>query len=453
MDDKKITILDDKKAISRRGYIAIAGAGVAAAAVGVGAYYLSGGPAPLPDKPEKLDFYQWDFGPPTVKKTLDVFTADTGIAVEQHVSPWTPYPESLVTKIIGGTSADGCYVGSGYRDKWYDAGWLLNLEDMSNVAQIKSELVPSLLSNFTDANGDLIVMPYYMAANAMPFYNSRLLDELGFEPATSREEVYEQCKAAKTRWDLVTPYYACYSELTHQFWEQYLVEDGLIPFDEAGNPMWEGATVFNEKMRWLKDMYDEGLMTPAIFTEGWEFQSVHMVKGDTLYLDAPHYIAEGVNRSMTGDVPEQGNMVLAPNFFGSSNEGVPIFEFMAIPKTTVSKEWAWELLKYLCWKDPDGEYQLLRDWATGAGLMEPYTEWQSDPLVETSFSEWIDFDLLMKFVNERFIYTHWWYNAWYGDWQIQSKDNLEKYILGELSLTDVGKRLADTALAAQANYA
>jgi len=456
------------KEVSRRSFVKYAaGAVVAVGVAGAAGYYLASQPAPpsptvtqtltqtiaptatatSAPKPAMLDHYQWFFGPEIVKKTLDRFTADTGIKTNQHVSPRNGYEAGMMTKIMGGAEVDTMEVGIGYRDSWFNAGWLLSLEGLPGVDQVKNEMFPSVRDFYLSKNGELMAMPYYLAG-WFPYYNKRMVAELGAEPAKDRNEVYEQCKAAKKKWNLLSPYHSCYLEATEWLWEQYIVELGLMPFDKDNKPLFEGDPRNAEALKWMKTMFDEKLMSPSIFTDGWDVQSLNFAKGNTIYMDTHQYMAEPVNRSMTGDVPEKGNMTLVPKPYGGNDSRIVTQgEWMAICKSTHSKEWAWELLKYLSWKDPSGKYALLKDWGV-TGLLEPYPEFFNDPDVKKNFDEWnpgVGFEGYRKYFDGMMMVPYWQLRPWFAEFSEVAKETVQKYVLGQVSLSDLEKTMGDKA--------
>jgi multiple sugar transport system substrate-binding protein len=463
--------VSEKKDVSRRNFVKYAAAGIVVAGVaGAAGYYAATSQPPSPAvtetltqvmtqtaaattpvkppaaKPGQLDHFQWFFGPEFVKKSLDKFTADTGIKTEQHVGPRVGYESSMITKIMGGAPIDTMSVGIGYRDAWYNAGWLENLEGLPGADQAKKEMFPSVM-DFYLKDGELIAMPYYMAG-WFPFYNKRMVNELGFEPARDRNEVYEQCKAAKKKWNLPAPYFTCLLEAAEWIWEQYIVELGLLPFSKDNKPMFEGDPRNAEALKWMKTMFDEKLMPSSIFTDGWDVLSLNPAKGYTMYEDAHQYCLEPVNRSMTGDVPERGNWYLVPRPLGGNEAKlVTQGEWTAMCKNTHSKEWAWELLKYLTWKDPSGKFQLLREWGV-VGLLEPYAEWFNDPEVKKEFDAWnpgTGFDGYKEYFDRYMMVPYWQLKPWFAEFSEIGKETITKYVLGQTSLADLEKTMGDKA--------
>jgi ABC-type glycerol-3-phosphate transport system substrate-binding protein len=397
-------------------------------------------------KPEKLDWYQWVFMPPVVKVALDKFTDDTGIPVEQHVLPRVGFETAMQTKIMGGTPVDTMYIGIGYRNKWYNAGWVLGVDDLPEADKVKRDIIPDLLPYYTQ-DGLLVAMPYY-AAGWFPFYNKRMLEGIGAEPATSREEVYEQCKKAKAKYGLTAAYHSCWLQGTEWLWEQYVIEDNLVPFDESNKPLFEGDPRNTEALKWMKKMYQEELTARTIFTDGWDVQALNLAKGNSLYCDTHQYTAEGVNRSMTGDIPERGNIALAAKPIGPGKlyySG----EWFGVTKNTRSREWAWELSKYCGWK-VEGKYILPEEFGKGIGLCYPYSGWWEDPAVATAFNEWVDWDLMKGFFEKNMITPTWQFIPWFADWMVFTALTIQKYVIGEMTLSDCESQMADRAKELQA---
>ena len=76
------------------------------------------------------------------------------------------------------------------------------------ISAILADLPQNLLSFYTDAQGELNCLPYYISHPSTPFYNKQYVTQLGLEPATDRNEVMTQCQLAQQKLGISSPWFA-----------------------------------------------------------------------------------------------------------------------------------------------------------------------------------------------------------------------------------------------------
>ena len=362
------------KKLNRRQFLKTAGAlGVGlAASQSVGAYAQSVLPAKLtapgllrgiPAGQDKtpLEFYGWDFQPQQIEANLKIFTDQTGVPVNVHIIPNVGFSGALQTKIMGGIHMDVFYNFRYNTSKFYYAGWARRMDDLPDADKILADMFPNARPLFTAQDGALICLPYFNAVHVL-YYNQAYLKNAGFSgPPKSKQELYDQCKKLKDAGTAPTPYVAYWiREFCEEYLMVYLLSEGIKPFDEKYDPVFQDDPGTVDMFTWWQAMFKDGMTSPTMLTDEVTKVQTMEQEGNAAFFTLHHYFLKGIREAKA---KESDNIVLSDWMPGKTGQTFLMGEVIQMGGDPVNLDDVWACMKFYGWKDKNGEMRTFKEWA------------------------------------------------------------------------------------------
>jgi multiple sugar transport system substrate-binding protein len=408
--------------------------------------------------PVTLDFVTWSYGVETIADNIRLLEeAHPNIQINHQDISWLEYHDTMVGRFAGGDSPPLLYSSDHWLQEWASAGWLEPLDThFPEVLDYSDELAPYALEGMT-YDGHVYGLSYY--ADTMDFVaNSAQLAEAGFDTLPETwQDVWDMSVALKEQGIVEYPIILAFSQQEGASIEAlismiYSRHDGSgALFDENLNPTFnqEGSAAY-EAIEWLRMAYDEGLLDPASLQTAEIDQVKSMQAGAHTFTIFPQYNMAEVNRPESGDYAGEFDIVLMP---GSSHSTVGYVRFYAMTPEAVAMgddalNAAWTFLQYFGGKT-DGEYQVVKRWAVENGLGFAQLPLFDDPEVQAAFGQWGDVDVIRQ--QAELARAKEGLTPWFGTWDVFTRAEVHKAILGQQSTMDTLNNMADywNELAAQ----
>jgi multiple sugar transport system substrate-binding protein len=306
------------------------------------------------------------------------------------------------------------------------------------------EMYPSSRQKYTTESGLVISVPYFSSVITTQ-YNSQHLEDAGFSLPTSFSEMFDQCEQLKAS-GIATPYVAFWiKQFTEEYFLTYLLAEGVVPYGDNGEPVFADDSRTAEILAWWQSMYQEGLTPASILNDDPGKSMLLMADGSATFYPMHNYFQKLI-RDLEGS--EIDNIEMAPKMHGQDGETLQIGEVvqMGTQTTGEARDAAWDLMKVYGWKNPDGEYDVLKSWATAAGLGAPYPGFWSDPKVIEAYPDYMDLPLISKIFESGSDVVSARSLPWYGDFQIDVGDRIHKMVLGQTTPDETVTLLAQDAV-------
>jgi ABC-type glycerol-3-phosphate transport system substrate-binding protein len=461
--------------VSRRKYVAYAGAGVVViAAAAAGGYYYTRKPAPTPTPTEKptetkpkpttpkpttpvsaeedtLTWGIWSWGVEMVNRNANLYM-EGNPNIELKIADYglDTYASALNTAVVGGNPPDIAYMTPDIVITYQNAGLGIDMEDhfpeiRKYMDDVEEGYRSALVNPFT---GKMFGLFYY--SGGQPFvYNARHLEEAGIgdQPPTTWDELIEQSKKIQKAniksaggegakvdyplgffagsWGFVEcALYDTLLALTEKKKGPYLFDEDLNPmFNEQNSDLMKAIKAVGEAI------WTHKVSTPAVI-EYAEAKTVDVTgSGVHSFIWEPDYELAYINPP--GTSAEAGNLKFAVNL-GNGGISAITRTYMAFKgsadKSPEHLERVWNLMQYTGGRTTDGkpdmdngEYFVVKAMATNAGLAFPYKSMWDDQEIIDSMSGWCDpkvrqeaLSLAYDFFNDPKM-TPWW-DPWFGYW-------------------------------------
>ncbi|MEM3608121.1 MAG: extracellular solute-binding protein [Candidatus Bathyarchaeia archaeon] len=464
--------------VSRRRYIAYAGAGVViVAAAAAGGYYATRKPTPTPTPtpkptptptptvpttpkptptptPGKKDIVTWgiwSWGVELVNDNARIFM-EHNPDIEVKIADYglDTYASALNTAVVGGNPPDQAYMTPDIVITYQNAGQALDMEDyFPEIRKYMDDVIEgyrsALINPFT---GKMYGLFYYSGGQTF-VYNKRHLEEAGIgdEPPKTWDELIDQCKKIQKAgvkqaggtgakvdyplgffagsWGFVEcAIYDTLLALTEKKEGPYLFDEDLNPiFNEPNSDLMKAIKAVGEAI-WVHKV-----STPACI-EYAEAKTVDVTgSGVHSFIWEPDYELAFINPP--GTSAEAGNLKFAVNL-GHGRISAIYRTYLAFKgsadKSPEHLENVWRLMQFTGGRTtngkPDiehGEYFVVKRLAMDAGLAFPYKSLWEDKQVMDSMSKWCDpearkkaLSLAYDFFNDPKM-TPWW-DPWFGYW-------------------------------------
>jgi len=400
------------------------------------------------EKPTSMDFVTWSYGVETIADNIKKFQAKyPNITVNHKDYSWLDYPDTMVGLFTSGTAPELVYGSDHWLQQWASAGWLEPLDDhCPNVADYNKDVAPYAKQGMT-YDGKTYGLSYY--ADTMDFvYNDALLKKAGIDKAPATwDDVYTQAKTLKEKGVNEYPIVMAWSQKEGAFPEAFISmvysqhEGENAMFDADLNPTFnkEGSAM-SQVLDWLRKAYQDGLIDPASLSTAEIDQVKSMQAGQHAFTIFPQYNMAEVNKPGSGDYAGQFKIALMP---GKSHSTVGYVRFYAMTPKVVAEgkvDAACKFLDYFGGKT-DGQYEIVKRWAVENGLGFAQLPLFDDKEVIDAFGKWGDVPTIKE--QAKLARAKEGLTTWYAPWDVFSRAEIHKAILGEQSTADTLKNMAD----------
>jgi len=380
--------------VSRRKYIAVAGAAAAAAVIGGAAYYLSrpGPPTPTPTpKPTatptpkpvtgEVTWLHTGWGGDTAKKIVENFMKENPeIKVIYTTTKSEEYHSKMVAAFAGGSAPwDIIWCPLGWYYEFIENGWIIPIDDyLTN--DLKNDLLPMARAG-TEYEGSFYGLPWYLALGLGFFYNEKMLSEAGIDkPPGTWDEVLQQCLTLKEKGVVKYPLSMSLME-DEDTWTTF---KGILKahhgkfYDDDGKCLYNSPLAV-EVLQWIVDcVHKHKVIHPTCLETEMHGVAELMAAGEVAFqINNYYYMKTPINDPEKSKVAGQVNTVLMPGPEGKPGQGGSIGSApnWGIPKYTKNPEATYKFLSYL--GGPIGN----KRWAVEKSLFPAYKSAANDPEV------------------------------------------------------------------------
>lgn len=402
------------------------------------------------DTTSPLKLLGWPYHEEVVKENVEIFMKQYNEKVEYQMIPGDYHPV-IETKFIGGEKADVVYSEEDHLQRWYKAGWIIPIEDMIEAKQIKDELYPAGVETMSNVEGELMGLPYYSAFIVF-FYNQALLEKGGIDTSQldTWDQILEHCRKLKKDGICKYPYLPSWARVWYgldwSIWADWFAEGANI-FDKDFNPTFQDEPAFQKVLERYKTLFDEKLVPEDALAPGEG--SLGWASGEFAFGSTHSYVMKDNNDPATSKAAGMTKNILMP---GAKHESFRWVAQYFLCKNNTDTERAWNLMKFMGWKDKEGKYLVSKKWALNFGLGTPWKAVMEDPEVVASWSKWCDMDVMNKqgeLTRSRPVDKA----LWYPEWGFFMMEQVQNYIQGSQSLSDLVKALKEKAEQLKAQYA
>ncbi|WP_320128803.1 sugar ABC transporter substrate-binding protein [uncultured Sphaerochaeta sp.] len=388
----------------------------------------------------------WSYEVDTVDANLKVFTEQTGISADSFYSfPSNQFHDKMVTSFIGGAGYDVIYVRDSYLAEWASAGWIIPVDGFADTASIKANLSQGAIDQMT-YDGKLYGLPYY-AGRRVFAYNEDHLKKAGFNtPPQTWDEMFAQAKVIKEKgiseYPIILDLAKC-ANIVEQI-ETMVFSYGGRLFDANNKPVF--ATSDGTLKKVLQDIKDNmGVLIDPASLVATDHEVVRALSAGTrTFSTCTDYNLKTVNDPASSQVAGQVKMGLIPGSAKVKSGSIGNIRLYCISSSCKNPQAAWELVKFLGYKDKNGEYFVPKKWALDFGLGFVQTELFDDKDIQASINSWGDTEV-MKQQDDYVVSRPYRFTPWFEEWQTQAWEDLQKAIMGDVTIDATLQKMAKSA--------
>lgn len=292
------------------------------------------------------------------------------------------------TRLIGGKPPfDSLDFDPGYLQKFANNQWIVPLDGLPHVDQLKADMYPAALASLTSTDGKLMGLPQYTNVVSM-FYNEKILSENGLKPATDWNELLDQGKMLKTKGipSPIIPVWTTEFDLTNAMFIAECISRGMdSQFDENLDPEWDKNPVALDVLEFWRELQDGQLVPVDALTIDHHQSSSVMQAGRGAYFWFNSYEELNLNKKGTSKVAGQVRVSMMPgSTHGSSTFTAPTFQSARHDPAD-----AWPLTSFMSGTDKNGKYiGPIQRSAIANGTLLGYKSTADDPAIKAAWSEW-----------------------------------------------------------------
>jgi len=477
--------MSEEKKVSRRKYIAYAGAGVViVAAAAAGGYYASkpptkpspatqtitqvvtktyvSTPTPSPTLPKELPvsedpivFDVWPWGTQVIEMNVEDFKKQYDENVKLEIIPGD-YNAIMESKLMTKQPMDVCF---GFLDaafRWEKAGWILPVDEDPLFPEMKKDIIPAMIEACQTVDGKFVGLPYGNQTLVI-HRNIKMLEKAGygkdFIPATE-EELINVCIELKKKG---LSKYPLLLQLGPQDWMRpwlwfaFCHAEGDMLFDKKTlEPTFDVNTPCAHVLESWKTAWDEKLLPEGIFTTLEPDYMAMWMSGEHAYHTFWDQSRQFYNNPETSKIA--GSSSIMPTLLGKNKETFTylgcLYLISNIPRSPGKMKRVWNFGNFLAYKDKNGEFLVPKRYAVSAALFPMYRQLKDDPdiraawLKQVVYPEEIDYIFNMY---EHMVSPIVYKTFWYLKWMPTLKDEIYNGVTGKKSIKDAITSMRTTA--------
>ncbi len=413
---------------------------------GMSAALFAGGSQEETVESYPLKLTGWSYEVDTVNNNLEYFSGQTGIATEDFYNyPSNQYHDKLVTSFVAGSEFDVVYVRDSYLAEWASAGWIVPIDSFPRIEDIKKDISKGALDQMS-YKGELYGLPYYAGRRIMA-YNESHLKQAGFStPPKTWDELIEQAEAIKAKGITEYPIILDLNKSDNilESFELMTFGHGGRLFDDNNDPLFDGADDGLKVSLELVKQYIGDLIDPASLVST-DHETVRALSAGTrTFTFVSDYNVKTMNDPASSTVPGQIKMALVPGNGTLKSGSTGLIRFYSITSDCKDKDSAYELVKFLGYKDKNGDFYVAKKWALDFGLGFVQIPLFSDTDIQAEIATWGD-PSIMQEQDEYVVPRFYRFTPWFQEWQTAAWEDLQKAVMGDESIDSILAGMADSA--------
>jgi len=386
----------------------------------------------------------WSFLPEVVDNVQKIFQEQYNESVKFEVIPGD-FPSTMLNKMIAKAPVDVMYTKS-EAAKFLAAGWIIPLNDLANIEQIKKDMLPS----FWDAlsiNDQLTSLPYYGGAKGVVVYNKAILDQIGISSGDlpkTWDELYDLCRRIKKDGAVEYPLVMLWPPNTDGVVHGWLHESmnrGDPVIDANFKAVFSKDSGAAETLNAWNRVWTDKLVSPDSLVLGFSDLRDIFGAGKAAFIVIQSWHLKTLNDPQKSNIAGSAMMVpYAGQAWGLLDYGG--YAVVAQPSgNKLKEERAKRWVEFMGYRDKNGEILVGKQWVTEAALFSAYPEVYTDPKVVESFKKWMPeypklSDIMIE--NQSHIQAPYaWKALWYPEWASYLASTLPETITGAKKVGEV----------------
>ena len=172
-----------------------------------------------PTSEETVYMRGWAYKPNIVQENVDKYNAEMGGNVD-YATITGDYPSIIENRLIAGEAIDFFYANPFIAYRMNGGGYTMTVDEAlpDLIDEIKAEMYPNILEAWSNSDGELLGLSYFVSDRGVIHVNMKMLREVGIpeeEWPANWDELYDLMHVLKNEHDIETPF------LPHWFNEYY----------------------------------------------------------------------------------------------------------------------------------------------------------------------------------------------------------------------------------------
>ncbi len=378
------------------------------------------------------------------KKALDIYKQQYGVSVEAITIPTDYYATTATRLASGNPPMDSFFQDAGFLAQYVENKWVVDLEGLPGMDEMKGDMLPSALKAVTGADGKIYALPMRINIITM-MYNKEILDGNGMKPAADWDELYQQAvdlKKAGVESPIIPVWTTKFALTKHIFVMESISRGMTVQFDDQLNPLWDTDPVAKEVLDFWRRIQDANLVPPDALTVDHHGASAIMQAGKGAYFAFNSYEQKILNTPGNSAIAGKAHTALMPG----KQHATSTFSGYTYQTTRNPRDKAWPLTSFAGGRDKNGAYTgPIQITGIGVGQLTGYKTANDDPSIAKAWSDWASPDDLKVLSDqaanayaEGDVITQ----TWYSDYNDYMASQLSRYLAREI---DADTCLKDTA--------
>lgn len=393
-----------------------------------------------PTSGETVYMRGWNFRTDVVQANVARYNNELGGHVD-YATVTGDYPALMEQNLMAGAQLDVLYANPSSACRYYDAGWVVPVDEQPNFAEIDAELYPNLKDAWS-YKGKLLGLSYFASTRGTIVLNRKLWEENGFTDADmpkNWDELYDLVYKMKDK-GIETPF------LPHWFGEWFGISwgfvlevinrGGTIADAETHKPTIttdEDGPYYKTLAAWKK-LWQSGMVSQEVFTfnEGGYIDA--FASGRYVISPQQIYDIETFNRPGRSQIAGSCSLVpMADQPWGIIDSG--LYVMSARERSEALTE---DVKKFASWygfKDQNGKFAIAQNWMQENMLFSGYKSVMESPETAERVKKAIvrpeDYDAILKVYQNTPFPKGIWSVVWSEEFNPFLKETLSSFLLDD----------------------
>lgn len=439
--------------MSRRKFLYVVGAAVAAAAVGGIGYYLgtrraAGPTAPMPEK-VKLYFTGWTYDVAKVQQNIAIFEWWTAqrpdipdVKIEYAHTAFGGFAEWMAARFMAGTPVDVTYSSDHWLAKWADAEWIVPIDKYKPEIRDYLQYFDPLGKEALVYKDGMYGLPYYSDIMVL-VHNFKMCEAAGVEVPETWEDLTDAALKIKQKGICEYPIQLTLKAtpwLEEVMFAMTYSRGGKF-FDENLEPIFGPGTELYESVKWIYDaLHKHKILSPATLESTVLEAKEGMKSGEHAFSILAGYYMGEINAFGISRTAGQCDVAFMP---GKTHETVGWVRFYAMGKSAVDRgvvDVAYKFIEFLggrtdVYEEGKYEWVVAKRWAVENLLGFAILPLWEDEDVKKAFSKAMNVEVY-KNQRQKAHLKQGIFEPWYADWLPTFRKEIQDAVAGRKSIED-----------------
>ncbi|WP_027133778.1 ABC transporter substrate-binding protein [Geminicoccus roseus] len=399
-----------------------------------------------PTSGETVFMRGWQFRTDVVQSNVERYNQELGGHVD-YATVTGDYPALMEQNLMANAELDMLYANPSSAARYFDAGWIVPMDELPNYEQIKADMLPNLLDAWS-YKGKQLGLSYFASTRGTIVVNLKAYEEAGMSPADypkNWDELYDQIYALQEKGverPFLPHWFNEWFGISWGFVLEVMNRGGTIADPETHEPTIttdEDGPYYKTLAAWKK-LWNSGMVPEEVFTYNEAGYIDAFASGRYIFSPQQIYDIATFNSPERSQVAGQTSLLpFAGQPWGIIDSGIYLMS-----NRERSEALTEDVKKFTSWygyKDHTGDFYVAKRWMQENMLFSGYRSVMESPETEERIKAAIarpeDYKAILDVYQNTPFPKGVWSVVWSEEFNPWLKENLASFLLDDGDIVEM----------------